>query len=332
MVTKVVEMIIQQVEHYVRDAMGITPFFLPWEKAKGLPFYLRDHYSYFIAALLGTECALMVDSNEEERTPAIIGTHVQQVRKQGDIEVIYVREAMTSYNRRRLIEMKVPFIVPGNQMYLPTLGIDLREHFKKLRETRTTFSPSTQALVLYILYHKEIDSLRPSQLAQNLGYNKMTMGRSFRELEEAGLGEHRASARNRQLFFRERGKSLWEKVIPYLETPVRKRIYVPPITNINNGILAGLSALAENTVLAKPRNSVYAISADEWKIRRQRENLIELPFEEPDSIEIELWNYSPALFCKTGIADPLSLFLSLKGSKDERVQTALEELMGGLKW
>ncbi len=332
MVTKVVDMITKQAERYIRDTLGIAPVFLTWEKARELPFYLRDHYDYFIAELLGTKCALMVDTDEVERTPAIIGTHVEQVRKQGDVEVIYAREAVTSYNRKRLIEQKVPFIVPGNQMYLPTLGIDLREHFKSLRETRATFTPSTQALVLYILYHKEIDSLRPAQLSQVLGYNKMTIGRSFRELEEAGIGEHKASARHRQLCFAERGKVLWEKVKPYLETPVRKRIYVHPGINIENGILAGLSALARYTMLAEPRNPVYAIPYDEWKTRKRRDNLIELPCEEPDSLEIELWNYSPALFCKNEIADRLSLFLSLKDSRDERVQAAVEELMGGLTW
>jgi DNA-binding MarR family transcriptional regulator len=332
MVTKVVEIIIQQADRYVRDILGITLVFLTWEKAKELPFYLRDHYGYFFTELLGVKCALMVDINEEERTPAIIGKLVQQVRKQGGMEVIYVREAVTSYNRKRLIEQRVPFIIPGNQMYLPTLGIDLREHLRSQREKRTTFSPSTQALLLYILHQKEINSLRPAQLAQILGYKKMTIGRSFRELEEAGIGEHNASARHRQLRFEVRGKALWDKVMPYLETPVRKRIYVPPGINIGNGILAGLSALARYTMLAEPRNPVYAIPYDEWKARKRRENLIEFPFEEPDSLEIELWNYSPALFCENEIADRLSLFLSLKDSKDERVQAAIEELMGGLTW
>lgn len=331
MVTKVVENIIKQVERYVRDTLGITPVFLAWKKAMELPSYLRDHYYFSISELLGAECALMVDVDEEERTPAITGRHVQQVRTKGNVEVIYVREAVTSYNRKRLIEQRVPFIVPGNQMYLPTLGIDLREHFKSLRKKRSIFSPSTQALLLYILYHKDIDSLRPAQLTHILGYNKMTIGRSFRELEEAGIGDHEASARHRQLHFVERGKMLWEKVMPYLKTPVRKRINMPPGTNMKNGVLAGLSALARYTMLAEPRNPVYAIHDDEWISRKSSENLIELPFEEPDSLEIELWNYSPALFCENKTADPLSLYLSLKDSKDERVQAAAEELVGVLK-
>jgi hypothetical protein len=30
-----------------------------------------------------------------------------------------------------LIEQKVSFIVPGNQLYLPDLGLDLREYFRQ---------------------------------------------------------------------------------------------------------------------------------------------------------------------------------------------------------
>ena len=38
---------------------------------------------------------------------------------------------MASYERKRLIEQKVPSIVPGNQLYLPDLGLDLREYFRR---------------------------------------------------------------------------------------------------------------------------------------------------------------------------------------------------------
>jgi len=55
--------------------------------------------------------------------------------KQKD-DVVYVRTRMTAFNRKRLIEQKVPFIVPGNQMYLPTLAIDLRELELSLKDNR----------------------------------------------------------------------------------------------------------------------------------------------------------------------------------------------------
>lgn len=48
--------------------------------------------------------------------------------------------------RKRLIEQKVPLLVPGNQLYLPDLGIDLREYFRKPPTAPDTArSPATQA-------------------------------------------------------------------------------------------------------------------------------------------------------------------------------------------
>jgi len=50
---------------------------------------------------------------------------------------------------------------------------------------------------------------------------------------------------------------------------------------------------------------------------------------EPGTLEIEVWSYAPILFAKDKLVDRLSLYLSLKESKDERVEAALEEMMKG---
>jgi hypothetical protein len=47
---------------------------------------------------------------------------------------------LASYERKRLIEQNVPFIVPGNQLYLPDLGID-GSNTQALMKLRPKFSP-----------------------------------------------------------------------------------------------------------------------------------------------------------------------------------------------
>ncbi|MCX6089865.1 MAG: MarR family transcriptional regulator, partial [Candidatus Atribacteria bacterium] len=242
------------------------------------------------------------------------------------------RHAVTSYNRKRLIEQKVPFIVPGNQMYLPMLGIDLREHLKRLREKKPVFSPSTQALILHVLWRKETDRVTPAEIAHRLGYSPMTMTRAFDELETAGIGEHSVQGKERHLHFAETGKPLWEKVLPYLNTPVRKRLYVASSIQTGNGHLAGQSALARYTMLAEPKIPILAFSTDEWKARMQQDKILELTLPEPGAFEIELWKYAPAQFANEGRVDRLSLYLSLRGSTDERIQLALDALLEGMEW
>lgn len=323
--------LIHQLEQYVRETLGITVVAQPWENAKRLPPYLRERYRFFGVEILGNDCLLMVDSGEEQ-TPAVVRKHLGQLRSRGGGEVVYVRRAVISYNRKRLIEQKVPFIVPGNQMYLPMLGIDLREHLKRSWEKKPVFSPSTQALILFALWQKTTERMTPSAMAYRLGYSAMTMSRVFDELEAVGIGEHSVMKKERHLHFAESGKTLWEKVLPYLNTPIRRRLVVTSPPQKGGGFWAGESALAHYTLLSEPRIPVLAFPIDQWKRRMQDEKIIELAYPEPESCEIELWKYSPAAFAQAGTVDRLSLYLSLSDNPDERVQSALEALLGGMEW
>ena len=56
------------------------------------------------------------------------------------------------------------------------------------------------------------------------------------------------------------------------------------------------------------------------------------PEAEPGALQLELWNYSPALVPDTSLVDPLSLILSLHSDGDDRVQQALAELEEHLPW
>ena len=324
--------LINRLELYIDGALGISITPRPWEKSGNLPQYLRARYRFFQMDVLGTDCVLMADKDAGEQAPAVIGKHVSQVRSRHDVDVVYVRDAVSSYNRKRLIEQKVPFIVPGNQMYLPDIGIDLREHLKRVRDKKPVFSPSTQALLLHVLWKKTPDTITPAVIAQQIGYSAMTMTRAFNELETAGVGEHSVRGKERHLHLVGSGKPLWEEVLPYLNTPVRKRFYVTSTMPPRSGCMAGQTALARYTQLSEPYVAVFAFSPPEWKKQLQQNEVLEIAAPEPGAFEIELWKYSPAPFAKDGMVDRLSLYLSLKDSDDERVQSALDELLEGMEW
>jgi DNA-binding MarR family transcriptional regulator len=247
-------------------------------------------------------------------------------------ELIYVRGQVTAYNRKRLIEQKVPFIVPGNQMYLPMLAIDLREHFRRIRKELPTFSPSTQVVVLYALLRDAGKVLIPSELAPLLGYSAMTMTRAFDELEAANLAEITVRGRERCLRFSGDRKEIWEKAQSFLRSPVSKRLFIRCTDDAVGGVPAGLSALAHYTMLAAPAYATNALSREDWKTLRKRHKTIEVPAQDPDASEIEVWWYPPALFAERGFVDPLSLYLSLNADHDERTEAAREEMMEKFQW
>ena len=324
--------VLHELECYLHDALGVSVKTTPWSGVGQLPPVLRERYRFAKAELLGLRALLVIDANPEEQSPATVRKHLDMLQSKQPAELIYVRARVTAYNRKRLIEQKVPFIVPGNQMYLPMLAIDLREHFRRIREEAPTFSPSTQVVVLHAMLRDAGQVLIPSEMAPLLGYSAMTMTRAFDELETAKLAEVTVRGRERCLRFIGDRREIWEKAQPFLRNPVSKRLFIRRINGAEGATRAGLTALAHYSMLAPPAYTTYALSREEWKTLRQQHKIIEVPVQDPDVSEIEVWWYSPARFAEHGMVDQLSLYLSLKADHDERTETALEEMMEKIEW
>jgi len=327
-----VQTVLHELERYLHDALGVSVKTTPWSGVGQLPPVLRERYRFAKAELLGLRALLVIDANPEEQSPATVRKHLDMLQSKQPAELIYVRARVTAYNRKRLIEQKVPFIVPGNQMYLPMLAIDLREHFRRIREEAPTFSPSTQVVVLHAMLRDAGQVLIPSEMAPLLGYSAMTMTRAFDELETAKLAEVTVRGRERCLRFIGDRREIWEKAQPFLRNPVSKRLFIRRINGAEGATHAGLTALAHYSMLAPPAYTTYALSREEWKTLRQQHKIIEVPVQDPDVSEIEVWWYSPARFAEHGMVDRLSLYLSLKADHDERTETALEEMMEKIEW
>jgi hypothetical protein len=323
---------LHELERYVHDALGVSVQPTPWRGANRLPHFLKERYVFAQAELLGLHALLVIDTNPEEQSPAMVRKHLDMLQTKQHADLIYVRMQVTAYNRKRLIEQKVPFIVPGNQMYLPMLAIDLREHFRRIREEVPTFSPSTQVVVLYALLRDAGQVLLPTEMASLLGYSAMTMTRAFNELETASLAQVTVRGRERCLRFHGNRREIWEKAQPLLRSPVGKQLFIRRTEGAEDAVRSGLTALAHYSMLAAPAYTTHALSREDWKALRKRHKIIEVPAQDPDACEIEVWRYPPALFAEHGIVDSLSLYLSLKADHDERTETALEEMMEKFKW
>jgi len=319
-------------KRYLKETLDIDARPEQWAGTGKLPIFLRNVYAFFEVRILGMPCLVMATKDKTEQTPATIQKHMLQVRKKWQDEVIYVQQKVTAYNRKRLIQHKIPFVIPLNQMYLPFLGIDLREHFKNIGETEASFSPSTQVVVLYCLSQKRQLRLTPKTLANELGYSIMTMTRALDELDGVGLGTINMEGRERVLRFNRNKKQVWESALERLRSPVKKRLWVKAFSNKPFGVKAGLSALAHYSNLAEPVNPVLALERKRWKNGKNNDGVMILDIAEPNACELEIWSYSPELFAKNEVVDRFSLFLSMREENDERVQSALEGMMEQVEW
>ena len=318
--------------HYLNETLGISVTPKPLGSASRLAYFLQNSYALFETGILDNACILAVDLSGQEPSPAIVRKHMDQIRAKYGGEAVYIRKQVTAYNRKRLIEHKVQFIVPGNQMYLPLLGIDLREHFKKQRLQPVKLNPSTQAVVIYLCIKNTKEVVTPARIAKQLGYSAMTLTRAFDELEGIGVGDFFNQGRERCLRCTGDKKVFWENALPFLRSPVKRRFYIRTDDKKHPGPLSGLSALAHYSILAEPNNSSVGLSGVEWKKYSQSHKISLLTFPEPDAYEIEIWAYAPTLFSKEGVIDRLSLYLSLKDNHDERIESAMDRMMKDMEW
>ncbi|HCK98976.1 MAG TPA: hypothetical protein DHW42_02560 [Candidatus Marinimicrobia bacterium] len=324
--------LIHRFEDYLYETLNISVKAEKWAESRRLPIYLNDLYLFYEINILNVLGLLMVAKDENEQTPATVKKHISTVQNNWNGEVIYIHPKVTAFNRKRLIEQKVSFAIPGNQLYLPFLGIDLREHYRQIKESRKTLSPSTQAVILYVLNNRINQLLTPSILANRLKYTVMTLSRAFDEIESADLGKVMIDGRERVLSFELSKSELWDKALELLISPVRKRTWIIDDDYQRYGVTAGLSGLSVYSNLAQPSVPIVAFSKEEWKLNINRRDLIERPQKEPGSVEIEVWSYSPRLFSQNNVVDKYSLYLSLRDNKDERVQKALEQMMERIEW
>lgn len=324
---------------YLSDTLGVPAEVNLWLARKNLPLYLRENYEFFTLRFQldqsGSEYLLLVDSNHQEQSASKIEKHIKNIMKICNIEVVYVREAVTAYNRKRLIEHRVPFIIPGNQMYLPALGLDLREFMRQIKKKQDMFSPSTQVLLLHSILYHNTDTIKPLEAGAKLGYSTMTMLRSFNQLEFAKIAEHCKVGKERHLHFLYSGKELWDKALAFLSTPVKKHLFLHPSDAILSFPDAGQTALSHYTMMAEPENPEKAVfSSRLHSILPEGNLLLEYQFQHPESLRVEIWKYAPERLA-TGnrkVVDPLSLYLSLRNDDDERIQDALDSIIKAVKW
>lgn len=296
-----------------------------------VPAFLKDHYHLVYSTIGSQECLFMVAKNTANSdTPANIARHYTHLAHAfNDQVVIYITSHITSHDRQRLIAQGVPFIIPQRQLFIPELAIDLREYFSvNTTPDSSVLSPAAQVVLLGILLDKQAKGITASELASRYEYSKMSMGRAIKELEHYGLGFTEKRGRQRPFFVELPASELWVRARRHLQTPVQDQRIMAEVFDASALPFAGESALSQLTNLTEPWRETRAVGSG-----KVRSLVIPKPAKDSDyrirdsRPEIEVWHYDPQLLSKNNVVDPLSLYLSLPDTGDERFQAAKEDLL-----
>ncbi len=310
---------------YLTKTLGLSASVESWPEAERLPLYLQNGKKYSFLYIEDVKC-LLVEVDENGFSLPAFRKQMAKLLPQPEFIVLCFKH-LNSRQRKALIEARMPFIVPGSQIYLPFIGIVLQERMKSVVTAPKKLSPGAQLILLLLIYEPVGSPFRKIDLAKQLDMSAMTVTRAVQELTALELVCVDRKGRNDWVITKEGGRSLYEKALPYLIDPVQKRICVRRNKAFSGLLMAGEYALGSRTLLNGPDVECRAISRKEFKRIEGIEEVDPAWTNTQDYVQLEVWKYDPKPLAFHGAVDVISLALSLRDVKDERVEQAVEEML-----
>lgn len=320
---------------YVQETVGFEMEIRPLNSMiKGkLPVYLRDEYVWYEAKIDAKACLLAFVNHGTKVSQLLL--KFQIVKEITSLPVVAVIDSLEAIIRKRLIEKKIAFIVPGKQIYIPEFIIDLKEYTTKRPKEKKTLTPLAQQLLLLFILDKEnrlaIEHLIFKKLAELLETNQMAVTRAVENLKNLNLLEIQGSKEKRIHFVDEKLK-LWNnaKDEDLLINPVMNKIYVDELPETKALLKTNDNALTNYTDINPVKQKYYAMDKNLYYHLKKANDLInENDYE--GKYGLEIWKYNPntinkLLFPNIKYVDPLSLLLTYQDIQDERIELALEQI------
>jgi DNA-binding transcriptional ArsR family regulator len=308
-----------------------------------LPMYITQAYKLFEIALFNKNIVLVEQIHEDDFSVLQTEKHLQLIRISVDKTVVLVLENLQSYNRKRLIEKGINFIVPEKQLFLPELLINLSENYTqpKTKLKSKSLMPSSQFLFLYHIIHRnnnwKIEEHSFKEIAKKLDYTPMAVSYAVDDLKNHDLIEV-SGEKEKHIRFKFDTKALWNRVLEQniLTSPVLKIVYVDQLPNNVHLLKANASALPEYTSLNPSKQNYFAIEKSNFYFLQKNNGLVNVNDRE-GQYALEVWKYNPLTLTEdmnnnVAVVDPLSLYLSLQHNYDERVEMALEQIIEKYIW
>jgi len=327
----------KDVAEYIQQTFGLQIVLkeLSDHKMSKLPLYIKANYDWVEAKILNADFVLIKPIAPNTFSPGQLEKQAMSVKDILGFSCIFILENVESWERKRLVERKISFIEPARQIFVPALLLDLNDLKNKPAPDNIKRIKLSAPAQFAILYHLEVGSLEQMpflDISNKLGYSKMTVSRIIRELTFHKLIEVSGSKEKQFIFGATDKKTLWTKVLPLLESPLKDIIYTDqPVNKNNNLYLSYDTALSTYSMLSQGKRTAFAIGKESFRSLNKHTEM-EPSNENDGNFRVEVWNYPPAPLSNGGNVDRLSLYLLMKDEEDERIKIALEEMLNTIEW
>lgn len=329
--------------NYINETLGTNAIEnqIQNKDLSNLPIYISQAYKLYNVTIFNKDIVLVELKNEDDLSILQVDKHLQLLKNNLNKIVVLVLGNIFSYNRKRLIEKGINFIVPEKQLFMPELLINLSENYAQRKTKLKSLMPSSQFLLLFHIIHRnnnwKVEEHSFKEIANKLNYTPMAVSYAVDDLKNHGLIEVMGEKEKYIKFNLDRNE-LWhvaqEKNL--LGNPVLKTIYVDELPQNVFMLKANASALPAYTDLNPSQQQYFAIEKTVF-YGLQKNNTLRNPNENEGKYALEIWKYDPItlvneLHNDIAVVDPLSLYLSLKNSHDERIEMALDQIIEKYIW
>lgn len=331
MMAKTNTVVMDNIIRYIEKTTGIKiePVELSKEEVKNIPFYILNDYKIWKGRLFQKELLLMEKITPEHYTPLQYQKQMKLIEKKLRNPVVFILPEIKAYDRNRLVQKQVNFIIGNKQIFIPQLLIDLKEY--RVKPLQQTFmQPAAQTVLLYHLQRQNLNGLNYKQIAGLLNYRYLTISRAVENLLRFGICKTEGT-KEKTVVFELNKKELWEKALPLMRTPVRKKVFINDILPNDLVFKTNMNALTYYTNLNDDGHTYYAISHTDF-LKLKKEKKIKTTSSYDGDYIVELWRYNPGTLTDNNYVDPLSLYIAFKDSKDERIEMGLEYIINEMSW
>lgn len=288
-----------------------------------LPISIISSFDIFILNILGKDLLLLVDNNELTYSPGQIRKLQELIERISGMIPVFAFHYIASYNLQRLVAQRVNFIVPGKQIFIPSILMDLCLPKATSNNAMLHIPAMAQCLVLYHLQVENLNGKSTQDIAELFGVSYPNINRAFKWLSDKAFVVLEG-VRTKRIKFNSEGRQLWNEIEPMLVSPIERVVYTDE--SLGKAFTSGVNALSEYSMLNPDKEKAYAISKEVYLTAHQKTH------KEFGEICIEVWKYKPSLLTNTNTVDKLSLYLSLRNNEDERVQIELDNMINEMIW
>lgn len=314
-------------KQFIEDVLHQQVEIKDYKEKNKLPLILQGSYNLFVLTINGQKCILA--EPKEELGLATLRKQQRRLEQLTEHYCVLYLKKLNSYPRERMLEEGIPFIWEKHQIYMPFLGILLKQNETRMLKPCTRVSFLTQKLLLMALYQQWKD-VTVTLAAERMNVTKMSITRCYDEIEGLEIPVIYKKGRTRLLSSCMDKKEMWDLIKSYMRSPLIQEFYLEE--DLTQGLRkSGISALCEYSLLDDNEYKTYAISKfqlTEYDIRNRKQ----VPKGEIPRCVVQELGYIID-YKGLGVIDPLTVFMLMEKEREEpRVDKALEEMLEEYVW